>query len=144
MFWLLDCVVHLMFVICCQLSQNEWFKFQVDLRLALLNYAISEEWRDLNGPHPRWIRQDSCIACNCEKCYFCLNGLTNGTGHIKKHKASTVMIHPNNSRTVTKGCTGSHVNSQRGVQYCKSCVRKLCNGTEKGKESKRQREEEEM
>jgi hypothetical protein len=61
---------------------------------------------------------------------------------MKKRKASKVVIHHENSRTVTKGCTGFHVNLQQDVQYCRLCMRKLCNGTEEernliGKEKKK-------
>jgi hypothetical protein len=56
--WLLDRVVHTIFVICCYLARAEVgpkqyrkylkkdgrFKFQVDLGIALLNYAIGAEW----------------------------------------------------------------------------------------------------
>ena len=31
-------------------------KFQIDLGLALLNFAVRLEW-DGSGPRPRWIRQ---------------------------------------------------------------------------------------
>ena len=56
--WLLDRVVHTIFVICCYLARaavgpkqyrkylkkDGRFKFQVDLGIALLNYAIGAEW----------------------------------------------------------------------------------------------------
>ena len=89
MFWLLDPAVHVMFVICCLFAQNETgqqchhkylkkggpFKFQMEFR-ALVNYAIGEESEDLNGPHPRQMRQDCFIPCNCGECFFCMNGQT--------------------------------------------------------------------
>ena len=31
------------------------FRFQVDLGQALINYALENEWEDLEGPRPNWI-----------------------------------------------------------------------------------------
>ena len=82
MFWLLDKVVHTMFVICCALAKggvgpktkryetyqkkDVIFKFQKNLGIELLNYAIGREWKDFDRPRPQWMRQDEFVSCNVE------------------------------------------------------------------------------
>jgi hypothetical protein len=80
-----------------------WFKFQVDLRIALVNYAIHEEWRDLNGPFPKWMDETGLLYSLqlWRMLFFWLNGLTNGIGHMKECKVTMVVRHHDNSWTVT-------------------------------------------
>jgi hypothetical protein len=94
-FWLLDRVVHVIYVIACWLARlargpgsyrkylkkDGRFKCQVDLGIEIFNYAIRKEWTDLNVPPPQWMRQTDWLPCECGKCFFCLNGLKNGIGH---------------------------------------------------------------
>ena len=113
MFWLFDLVIHTCYVILlCVKAKNgegpkEWqvylkkdgrFKFQIDLGFALHNHAISSAWTNLDGQRPDWIRQASFLPCDCEKCFFCLNKLTNGIGHLKKRKAVTIFVQHNGTR----------------------------------------------
>jgi hypothetical protein len=37
------------------------FTFQIDLAQALINYAIENEWEDLDGPRPNWMRQTNFV-----------------------------------------------------------------------------------
>ena len=108
------------------------FLFQIDLAQSLINYAIENEWEDLDGPRPNWMRQKEFIPCDCNNCFFCIKGLTSGIAH-KKSKAATVttFVQHDNSRTVTKGCTDKRVQLNRGSQHCRMCYRKQCKGTEK-------------
>jgi hypothetical protein len=122
-FWLLDRVVHTIFVICCCLARAEVgpkqyrkylkkdgrFKFQGDLGIALLNYAIGAEWDDLSKPPPEWMRSKDWIPCNCGACFFYLNGLTNGITHGNKCKVVTAFVQHDNTRTKQKGCTDKPV-----------------------------------
>ena len=142
-FWLLDRVVHVIYVIACWLARlargpgsyrkylkkDGRFKFQVDLGIEILNYAIGKEWTDLNEPPPQWMRQTDWLPCECGKCFFCLNGLTNGIGHRKK-RTRTIFVQHDNSRTMTTDCTTKRVGLKRGSQHCRMCYRKQCNGTE--------------
>jgi hypothetical protein len=116
--------VHTIFVIYCWLARAEVgpkqyrkylkkdgrFKFQVDLGIALLNYALSAEWNsaewnDLNQPRPEWVRSQDWVPCECGACFFCLNGLTNGIMHKNKGKVVTTFVQHVNTRKKQKGCT---------------------------------------
>jgi hypothetical protein len=37
------------------------FTFQINLAQALINYAIENEWEDLDRPHPNWMRQTDFV-----------------------------------------------------------------------------------
>jgi hypothetical protein len=61
-FWILDQVVHMLFVVVVYCAKAkigpEWwllFTFQIDLAQALINYAVEDEWEDLDGPHLNWM-----------------------------------------------------------------------------------------
>jgi hypothetical protein len=107
------------------LKKDGRFKFQVDLGIALLNYAIGAEWDDLSKPRPEWMRSRDWVPCDCGACFFCLNGLTNGIMHRKKRKVVTTFVQHDNSRTKQKGCTDKPVNLGRGSDYCRMCLRKM-------------------
>ena len=77
-------MVHTTYIIVCILpdsgvGKEEWHKykvdkagrhmFQIDLGLAIINYAPSQ--------CPDWMQGTTFVPCDCEKCYFCLNGFTN-------------------------------------------------------------------
>ena len=64
-------------------------KFQIDLGIALLNYGIGLDWDDTKvSPKPRWTRQSEFVPCDCEKCFFCLKGLTTGIAHKKNERVT--------------------------------------------------------
>ena len=64
--------------------------FQIDLGISLFNTAIEWDVADEEG-RPAWVRQGPYIPCDCEECYFCLNGHTTGIEHRgKKQKVTTV------------------------------------------------------
>ena len=90
--WALDRVVHTCYVVVCFLADAsigdpKWKKygskhngrhdFQIDLGLALLNYAIALDW-DGSLERPEYMRQKEFVPCDCTKCYFCINGHTKG------------------------------------------------------------------
>ena len=90
--WALDRAIHCTYVVVCELAKLDigpkmWKsftshnggrkKFQIYLGMALLNHAISMDW-DTEDSRPRWMRQTDFVPCNCEMCFFCLRGLTNG------------------------------------------------------------------
>jgi hypothetical protein len=135
----------MMFVICGNLAQYQRgphsyqkylkkdgrFKFQIDLGIPLLNHALTNKWKNFEGdPPPDWTRKIDWIPCNCEKCFFCLNGLTNGIAH-KKCKVATTFVQHDNTWTVLNGCTDKCVDLKKGGGYCKMCYQKLANGTAK-------------
>jgi hypothetical protein len=83
-FWLLDRVVHIIYVIACwlprlargpgkylkYLKKDGRFKCQVDLGIEILNYAIGKEWTDLNEPPPQLMRQTGWLHCECGNVSF--------------------------------------------------------------------------
>lgn len=97
--WSLDHLRHYEYVIVCNLEKINvgpkiWRgqydnknggcrKFQIDLGVALLNYGIGLEW-DGMGQRPHWMRQTDLVPCNCNRCFFCLQGLTEGIDHKRK------------------------------------------------------------
>ena len=98
--WMLDRVVHTLFVavvalVSVGLGKPEWKKytsknsgrhdFQIDLAIALINYAIEQDW-DGGSERPSWMRQKAFVPCNCGECYFCIHGHTTGVQHRQKIK----------------------------------------------------------
>jgi hypothetical protein len=101
-------------------------KFQIDLGLALLNFAIGLEW-DGKGPRPSRMQQTDFVPCSCKKCYFCLHGLTGGVEHKRKKQKVTVE-YACGSHMRTDKCTTNrvHLKNKKGNllqsgQYCKMC-----------------------
>lgn len=136
-FWLLDRVMHLLFVVTVYCSKMligpEWwslykkkdgrYDFQIDLGIDLMNYGISKAWPDLNQPRPNWMRQTPFVPCECKKCFFCLKGLTTGIAHRENRSIRTTIVHHDGSRTVTTGCTEVRVDLELGSSYCRQCYR---------------------
>ena len=99
-------------------------KFQIQLGLDILSYAISNAW-DGRGERPDWMRQGPFVPCECDKCYFCLNGHTTGIGHQKKYQKIKV-IHTKNMKITRVGrCTNDWLPLGKGSSYCRMCMRKL-------------------
>ena len=82
--WGLDCAIHCEYVIVCwlvsrglgykkwrcYLRPRDWRKkFQIDLAINLINYAIGLDW-DGGDDHPSYMRTDSFVPCNCKKMYL--------------------------------------------------------------------------
>jgi hypothetical protein len=149
-FWILDRVCHQLYqsaVWCARnfnIGPDQWMKyskkngryiFQVDLGMALINYAIGKAWPDTEGPRPTWIRQTEFLPCDCGQCFFCLNGVTSAVVH--KHKLeeakATVLVAKDRSTRKIKGHTQQRVDLQIGSSYCRQCL-KIIRGTARGKE----------
>jgi hypothetical protein len=67
-------------------------------------------------------RDETCIQamfipCDCNNCFFCLKGLTNGFAHKKRKSTHTIFVEHDNTRTMTKSCTVKRVGLKRGSQY---------------------------
>ncbi|KAL9183005.1 hypothetical protein ACHAXT_004792, partial [Thalassiosira profunda] len=137
--WGLDRVVHAQYVTVCFLASSgigpkEWknylgknegrHDFQIDLAIALMNYAIELDWKSIDE-RP----QTALVPCDCEQCFFCKNGSTNGVAHKKQEKETVVF--KCNKRMRTKKCTSVRVTLKEYSDYCWVCCHKL-----KGKLSK--------
>ena len=141
--WILDRVVHTIYVVVCWCSEEhvtkrQWKRyknhrqegrrdFQIDLGLELLNTAISWDWT--GDERPKWVRQGPLIPCGCEACYFCLNGYTNGIAHKGKRKDPVDINYKCGCRMRTTECTNERVNIKKGCKYCKMCYRINKEGT---------------
>jgi hypothetical protein len=55
-------------------------KFQIQLGLDIMSYAISQAW-DGKSDRPDWMRQGPFVPCNFKECYFCKNRHTTGIAH---------------------------------------------------------------
>jgi hypothetical protein len=105
-------------------------KFQIDLGIALLNYAIGLEWDGKDdSPRPRWMRQTEFVPCDCNVCFFCLHGFTDGVHHERKRQKVTVE-YACGSRMRTNKCTTDRcsITLQNGdimvnAQHCRMCFR---------------------
>ena len=133
-FWIVDRVMHCLFVVVVFCAKDnvgpEWwvlylkkggrYRFQIDLGMALINYALENEWEDIKEPHPNWIRQRGFIPCDCKQCFFCKKGLTTGISH--KRKTKTVFVESNKKRHVVTGHTDVRVKlRKRKCSYCRMC-----------------------
>ena len=145
--WCLDRVIHTVYIVVCWLAKEDgWVKwrqyvndrqdgrrdFQIDLGMALLNRAIEWDWT--GDKRPQWVRQRDWIPCDCEECYFCLNGLTNGIDHVRNKKVITVFA--NGAKRRTHGCTEERVPIKtRG--YCRMCYRQQSDDLSENEKRKR-------
>ena len=136
--WALDRVIHVLFciVVFCAtsdignvdwkdyLDKNEGRReFQIDLALSIMNYGLSLDWDDDPAKQPDYVRGDAFTPCDCEKCFFCIHGLTSGVAHAGV-KRKAVFHYQCGGRLVTKGCTEERVDSGgTGSSYCRMCYR---------------------
>ena len=97
--------------------------FQINLGITLLNYAIALEWNGNENWQPMWMTKcNNFVPCDCGKCYFCINGRTNGVGH--KHQQKVAIVYSCRKRVCITGCTEDRVNLDKGSDYYKMCCRK--------------------
>ena len=99
-FWLMDRVCHCTYISVCNIAtkgiREDWKKylskqngrkrFQIDLGLLLMEYGIRLDWKDVSTRKnkPKWMRQTDLKPCNCRKCFFCKEEITNGIYHLKR------------------------------------------------------------
>ena len=75
------------------------------------------------------MRKDAFIPCDCDKCYFCLNGHTSGIAHAPKKREAhrpTVIVYKCNTRQKVETCKDvkERVDIMKNSKYCKMCYRK--------------------
>ncbi len=104
-------------------------KFQRDLGMELINYAIDQEWRDHvdGGKRPSWMRQREFLPCKCKKCFFCLNGYCSGIHH--KPHPTTIIHEATGKKTRVEGCTDERVEIFGQSAYCRMCYRRASGDT---------------
>ena len=133
--WVLDRVVHTLFVVIVYCSANgigkkSWKKyttkntgrpdFQIDLGIDLLNYGIGLDWKDESRPD--YMRSGGFVPCDC---FFCINKHTCGIQHVRDKRRSVVF--KCGKRACTTKCTAVRVNLKKGSRYCRMCFRKQGN-----------------
>jgi hypothetical protein len=168
-FWLTDGVLHAMYTILKASIGNDeehtWFrflsindgryKFQMEMGAALISSGITMDWEDITDmiTKPPYMRQRQCVPCQCEICFFCVNGMTTGIDHKKGRKRRTEVKQPvdamhgggDNQCSITE--RGLVRESDGESQRCKVCYqrrrsmnpkisakepRKACKGTRLG------------
>ena len=94
-------------------------RFQIDLVIDFLNYAIENEWKNIKDDkeRPKWMRKGRRIPCDCNKCLFCNTGNTNRIHH------KAVIIQSSDGKIKYKRCTGERVRIVGKPLYCKQCYR---------------------
>ena len=97
-FWTIERVVYCVYIIVCYLAntgqRQDWKKymstlngrkrFQIDLGFLLMEFGICHNWKDIADPKkkPAWMRQLlPSYPCNCNMCFFCKEGMTDGIYH---------------------------------------------------------------
>ena len=108
-------------------NQSGRHDFQIDLGLALLNRGIEMDW--VGNKRPDYMRTGEFIPCDCNKCYFCLNGYTTGIAHADPKRAGgrpVAILYKCNKRAKVETCADvkERVNIKKGGHYCKMCYRK--------------------
>ena len=101
-FWVMERVVHCVYVVVRDIAQMglrpDWMQytgknggrkaFQHDLGVLLMEFGIRYDWGDINdeSKKPSWMRQKPLRPCDCEFCFFCKEGMTNGIYHAEGAK----------------------------------------------------------
>ncbi len=100
--WALDRVIHAAYVIVCILSKagmgpKQWkqyenknfghHNFQIDLAIDLMNCSICCEWEGVSKERPSFMQKGPLVPCECNECFFCVKGSTNGIIHRPSKKA---------------------------------------------------------
>jgi hypothetical protein len=123
------------FLIKSDIGQKQWKRylddhsghhdFQIDLALSVMNYRISVQWDVESDERSNFMRQDPFIPCDCNKCFFCLNGITTGIAHPPKKKAKVIVEFKCGTRVTTNKCTDERLSlGLSSGKYCWMCYRK--------------------
>ena len=99
--------------------------FQIDLAIALMNYAIEQDW-DGVPKRPSWMRQKAFVPCNCGEWYFCIQGHTTGVqDRQKKQKVKVVHLKSGTLARADKCSNAVYVDLNKDSSYCRQCMRGL-------------------
>ncbi len=129
---------HVLYVVCylanSGIKESKWSRylkkkfgrhvFQIDLSMSLLTRAIKWDW-DGKSKKSCWMRQTPVLPCNCNQCFFCLNGITSGITHHPTKKQKVTEDHKCVTRVKTDKYTNKRVNlGLKVARYCRMCYRK--------------------
>jgi hypothetical protein len=134
--WILNRVNHVLYMVVCYLAnsgirESKWSRylkkefgrhdFQINLCMSLLTRAIEWDW-DGKSKKPGWMRQYPVLPCNCNQCFFCLNGITSGITHHRTKKQKVTVDYKCGTRVKTDKCTSKQVNLRlKAARYCRMC-----------------------
>jgi len=97
-------------------------RFQLDLGVLLMEFGIRYDWGDIGNEkkRPNWMRQKPLRPCECNFCFFCKEGMTDGIYHARgtKRKASI----RNRTRKRAKVCSGIRESFYTSA-HCGPCYR---------------------
>lgn len=89
---------------------------------------------------PKWMRREVPVPCNCNTCYFCINGITTGIDHKKRKERVSVVYAQKNKRVKMTTCADVAVRVKLAKyakgRYCGMCYRNQpgkCSATKKMK-----------
>ena len=131
--WALDRVVHTCYVVVCYLFWVNpiWAKylnknsgrhdFQIHLAIQLMIIGITWAW-DGEGERPDWMRQGDWVPCDCNKCFFCLNGHTTGIAHKQKRQKVDIEYKCGSVLNTDK-CNVDRIGLKKGSSFCRMCYR---------------------
>jgi hypothetical protein len=140
--WTLDRVIHAMYVIVCSLLKTRlgqtWWKgyksknfgrhnFQIDLAIDLMKYGIGLEWDGKSKARPSYMSKSYLVPCDCNKCFFHVNGLTNGIAHPPSKKAKVTVEYKCATWVTTNKCKKIKDRVSLGLKsgrYCWMCYQK--------------------
>ena len=146
-FWTIERAVHCAYVVVCYMANSEqrmdWKKytnkhdgrknFQIDLGIGLMEFGIRYDWGgDVNDEtkKPTWMRQKPPRPCECNTCFFCKEGITDGIYHargskrVSKSKRHSGDALKNEKRKANSQCTGIR-ESFKTSSYCGACYQAL-------------------
>jgi hypothetical protein len=88
--------------------------------------TIGLEWDGKLKARPSFIPKSSLLPCECNACFFCKNGLTNGIAHQASANVATVTVeYKCGTQVTTNECTAERVNlGLKATRYCRMCYRK--------------------
>jgi hypothetical protein len=102
--------------------------FQIDLAIDLMEYSIGLDWDRKSNARSIFMPKSSLLPCECIKCFFCENGLTNGIAHQASKKAKVAKItveYKCGTRVTSNECTTEQVNlGLKAARYCRMCYQK--------------------
>ncbi len=123
-------MIHAAYVIICTLSKarrgsNKNFghhDFQIDLAINLMTYGIRCEWDGVSKEKPSFMPNWHLVPCECNKCFFCVKGLTNSIIHRPSNKAIVFVEYACGTWATTNKSTSKRVNlGMLSGSYCWMC-----------------------
>jgi len=126
-FWILDSIIHAMYVIAKDYAENShndfgWNqycsknggqkKIQIDLAVQLIDFGIRQDWPEPFDEHnmPPWIRQEYILSCDC-KVFFLQ----------KWHKNRYIPKCQQQNQQQQPVCEGKRDNIRKQPQECYVC-----------------------